>query len=161
MEFLRDELENGPVGSTQVGKDARAAGITDITLKRAKRALGVRSRKQSDGPWAWEIPEGDPEPHTSQGDPLDPLPVGKPDSGQQGEEQGDHGDPLARNRDPRVTKPDPHGEGEQGAQGDQGDHDSGGSTDLSAAEDRKVRKLIREGMAPVLARREVLKDWEI
>ena len=59
MEFLRDELEDGPVRSGQVSKDARAAGVTEITLKRAKSALGVRSRKQGDGPWTWALPEED------------------------------------------------------------------------------------------------------
>lgn len=86
MEFLRDEIKDGPVGSTQVSKDARAAGITDITLKRAKSALGVRSRKQGDGPWTWALPEEDHQPRTSQDDPLDPLPAGRPTSGQQDEE---------------------------------------------------------------------------
>jgi hypothetical protein len=161
MEFLRDELESGPVESTQVSKDARAAGITEITLKRAKRALGVRSRKQADGPWAWEMPEGAPEPHTSQDDPLDPLPVGNPVPGQRDEGQGDHRDPLDRSGDSRATKPDPRSEGEQGAQGDQGDHGLGDSTRPSAEEERRIRKLTREGMSPNWARREVLGDWEM
>jgi len=162
MEFLRNELESGPVESTQVSKDARAAGITEITLKRAKSTLGVRSRKQADGPWAWEMPEGDPEPYTSQDDPLDPLPVGDPVSGQWDERQGDQDDPLARSGGSRATKPDPQGEGEQGAQGDQADNGLGDSTRRpSAEEERRIRKLTREGMAPELARREVLGDWEL
>jgi DNA-binding transcriptional ArsR family regulator len=43
------------------------------------------------------------------------------------------------------------------------DRGSGGprSRRLSAEEERRVRKLIREGMAPEWARREVLKEWEI
>jgi hypothetical protein len=159
MEFLRDELEGGPVKSSQVSKDARATGITEITLKRAKSTLGVRSRKQSNGTWTWEIPKGDHWPHTPQDDPLDPLPAAKPVSGQRGEEQSDHDDPLARGGDFRVTKPRPHVEGEQD---DQGDHGLGDSTRRpSAEEEQRIRNLIREGMSPKWAALEVLGDREV
>jgi AAA domain len=159
VEFLRDGLGSGPVESKQVRKDARAAGITDITLKRAKSALGVRSKKQSTGPWAWEIPEENHEPYTSQVDPLDPLPVEKVIPRQRGEGQEDHPDPLDRGGDSRAIEPSVQGEG---AQGDQEDHSfRNTSPRLSAEQDRKVSKLVREGMAPELARREVLGDWEV
>ncbi len=53
-EFLLQELEDGPVAAEQVEKDARGAQISVRTLKRAKRALGVRSRKQGDV-WNWVL----------------------------------------------------------------------------------------------------------
>jgi len=134
MEFLRDVLGNGPVWSKQVQKDAREADVTEITLKRAKAALGIRSEKQGDGSWAWALPKGDRQPHTSQDDPLDLL------------------DPLP------TDKPDSRGEGEQGSQGDQGDHRYEGRVRLSAEEVREVQRMIAEGMTPTLARAEILSD---
>jgi hypothetical protein len=54
-EFLSQELEDGPVAAEQVEKDARGAQISMRTLRRAKRELGVKSRKQSDA-WYWVLP---------------------------------------------------------------------------------------------------------
>src|SRR5215204_422737 len=53
-EFLSQELEDGSVPAEQVEKDARAAQVSMRTLKRAKRELGVRSRKQGDV-WYWVL----------------------------------------------------------------------------------------------------------
>jgi hypothetical protein len=159
MEFLRDELASGPVWSEQVKEDADAADIAVGTLKRAKSKLRIRSKKQSDGTWTWEVPEEDHRPRNAQDDPLDPLPAGKPAPGQQGEEQGDHDDPLARSQDSRAAKPDPQSEGEQGAQGDQGDQGLGhGTRRPSAEEERRIRNLTRQGVSPRWARLEVLGD---
>jgi hypothetical protein len=119
MDFLRAALGKGPVWSKQVKKEAREADIAEITLKRAKAALGVHSLKQGDGSWAWALPEVDHQPHASQNDPL---PINRPDSGQRGEKHGDHYDPLERSGESRVSRPDSRGEGEQGAQGDQEDY---------------------------------------
>jgi hypothetical protein len=58
MSFLREELKNGALPSTQVIRDANAAGISERTLKRAKQSLGVRSVKISGG-WLWSIPDFD------------------------------------------------------------------------------------------------------
>ncbi len=52
-EFLRDLLSNGPVESKEVQKEAKAAGITDITLRRAKKVLGVKVQKR-DFAGGWE-----------------------------------------------------------------------------------------------------------
>lgn len=57
MEFLRDVLGSGPVWSKQVEKDAREAEISKATLRRAKSELGVRSTKEGDGSWTWELPQ--------------------------------------------------------------------------------------------------------
>ncbi len=101
MEFLRDILGDGPVWSKEIKKEARAADISEITLKRAKGALGVRSEKQGDGSWSWALPprkgnEGDqgvPFPKDDPDDSLDSLPANKPDVVMQGDQddQGDQG----------------------------------------------------------------------
>jgi hypothetical protein len=54
-EFLLQELAEGPVAAEQVEKDARRAQVSARTLKRAKSALSVRSRKQGDA-WYWVLP---------------------------------------------------------------------------------------------------------
>lgn len=53
---LRDLLGNGPIPSKDVQRQARDAGISDATLRRAKDALGVRSiRDGFGGPWSWAL----------------------------------------------------------------------------------------------------------
>jgi len=57
--FLKDLLEDGSRSVTEIQKEARNAGISDITLRRAKDMLGVRARKTSFGEsgfWVWELP---------------------------------------------------------------------------------------------------------
>jgi archaellum biogenesis ATPase FlaH len=53
--FLSQELADGAMAAEEVKKDARGAGISERTLKRAKREMGVRSRKRG-GVWYWELP---------------------------------------------------------------------------------------------------------
>jgi hypothetical protein len=55
MTFLREELKNGSLPSTQVIADANARGISERTLKRAKQSLGVKSI-QVKGGWLWALP---------------------------------------------------------------------------------------------------------
>ena len=58
-EFLLDRLEAGPVNSDDIVDEARQEGIAKRTLDRAKKDLGIKSRKQqgrADGPWFWELP---------------------------------------------------------------------------------------------------------
>jgi DNA repair protein RadA/Sms len=45
-EFLREALSEGPRTSKEVQKEAREAGIAEITLSRAKQSLGVKARKE-------------------------------------------------------------------------------------------------------------------
>ena len=52
-DFLSKELADGRVAAELVKKDARSAGVSERTLKRAKRALGVGSEKEGDGTWSW------------------------------------------------------------------------------------------------------------
>jgi hypothetical protein len=97
MDFLRDALKDGPRWSNAVKKEAREADISEITLKRAKEALGVRSEKEADGSWTWRLPEGKENKgvQAQQGDPLDPLPTAE------------------------SLPADQEGQGDQEAQGDQ------------------------------------------
>ncbi len=57
--FLRDYLETGPQPVKALKAAARDAGVSDATLQRAKRALGVRAVKAGfggDGHWTWALP---------------------------------------------------------------------------------------------------------
>jgi hypothetical protein len=66
-EWLLDFLAGGPKPAIDVIKEARKAGHAEKTLKRAKKAVGVKSLKNAFGmgkSWAWaraehahEIPE--------------------------------------------------------------------------------------------------------
>jgi archaellum biogenesis ATPase FlaH len=59
--FLRDLLVDRPVASKDGLKAAREAGISEITLRRARERLGIRPRRIGfDGAWFWGLPaEGD------------------------------------------------------------------------------------------------------
>ena len=74
-EFLRDALQDGSRRSNAVKKEARDADISEITLKKAKREIGVRSEKEADGSWTWRLPEGKgiKGGQASEDDFLDPL----------------------------------------------------------------------------------------
>jgi hypothetical protein len=54
--FLRLLLDDGPILAREAKQQARDAGISDITLRRAREALGVhisRSGFGADGQWLW------------------------------------------------------------------------------------------------------------
>ena len=58
-EFLLDRLEAGPVKANDIVDEAKQDGIAERTLKRAKKELGIKSRKtpsKFDGEWYWELP---------------------------------------------------------------------------------------------------------
>lgn len=89
-------LAGGPVPRNQIQEEAREAEISGSTLKRAKKALGVRSKK-TPGPWLWLLPEtnGTEGAHTAVGGPLGPLDPPAASKGarlsEEGQEdQGDH-----------------------------------------------------------------------
>ncbi|HVT16581.1 MAG TPA: AAA family ATPase [Thermoanaerobaculia bacterium] len=57
--FLRDLLAEGPVPARRVVAAAKAAGITERTLRRAKDREGIAVTKQgfgASGQWLWSIP---------------------------------------------------------------------------------------------------------
>jgi hypothetical protein len=58
MRFLEDLLKDGPVSVQTVIDAARQAGIAEMTLKRAKKQIGITSKKDStySGGWLWELP---------------------------------------------------------------------------------------------------------
>jgi len=92
-EFLRDALGGGPRWSKAVKEEARGDGISEITLKRAKGMVGVRSVKEADGSWTWRLPgskgiAGEQAPNDEPLDRLEPLPTNETlAEGQEG--QGD------------------------------------------------------------------------
>lgn len=55
VEWLRDQLGNGPVTVKDLKKEAIAAGVAWRTLERAKVSAGVRARKRGMGGWIWEV----------------------------------------------------------------------------------------------------------
>ena len=57
-EFLLERLETGPVNSADIIEEAKQEGIAVKTLRRAKKELGVKSRRQggTNGTWFWESP---------------------------------------------------------------------------------------------------------
>jgi hypothetical protein len=58
VRFLEDLLKGGPVKAQAVIDAARQAGIAEVTLKRAKRQIGIMSKKDPTyrGGWLWELP---------------------------------------------------------------------------------------------------------
>ena len=63
VEFLNDILADGPVPSKQVLKEAEDAGISETTLRRAKKLLDVSpdrkntaGKKRGSGRWVWKLP---------------------------------------------------------------------------------------------------------
>jgi RecA-family ATPase len=79
MDFLRDELGEGPMTANTVKENARKADITGATLKRAKQALKVKSEKEGDGSWSWHLPgkerygKGINDAHASHDEPLEKV----------------------------------------------------------------------------------------
>ncbi|MEO5326966.1 MAG: AAA family ATPase [Magnetococcus sp. THC-1_WYH] len=68
-EFLADQLKNGSVDAQRIKNEARGAGVSEMTLRRAKTALGVRAKKETvSGKWKWSLPQ-----KTGTNDHLDHL----------------------------------------------------------------------------------------
>lgn len=61
IDFLRSALSEGPRDNKEVKKEAKQAGISEATLRRATQRLGIKPRKLG-GPgseaqkWVWELP---------------------------------------------------------------------------------------------------------
>jgi hypothetical protein len=56
VEFLREVLAGGPMAANEVKEQARAAGISERTLSRAKADLGVKAEKTGfEGEWVWRF----------------------------------------------------------------------------------------------------------
>jgi hypothetical protein len=62
-DVLREILSAGRVLSTDVFAQARAAGVSEGTLRRAKKRLGIKpGRASGSSPWHWELPPQGPPP---------------------------------------------------------------------------------------------------
>ena len=58
-DWLCDLLAGGPRRATDVEREARDAGFSVATIRRAKAARGIQSRKPAfGGPWEWTLPTG-------------------------------------------------------------------------------------------------------
>ena len=57
VDFLSAELARGPQPAAELHTNATAVGISEITLRRAKNALGVTSTKVGFDHWAWKLPD--------------------------------------------------------------------------------------------------------
>jgi hypothetical protein len=66
VNFLNGELgQRGPRLYQELLAEAKKAGISEITLRRAKAQLGIQSQKRGfgeTGEWYWGFPASDPEP---------------------------------------------------------------------------------------------------
>jgi hypothetical protein len=65
VEFLRQALADGPRGAKEMEAEASQAAIPWESVKRAKKAAGVMTRKErgvANGAWIWELAEAIPEP---------------------------------------------------------------------------------------------------
>jgi hypothetical protein len=60
VRFLRVELSDGPKPGKRVQAEAREAGISEATLRRARQILGIKPNKQGfeGGRWIWQLSEG-------------------------------------------------------------------------------------------------------
>lgn len=54
-DFLEQSLASGPVSAIEIFSDAKAQGISERTLERAKDKLKILSTKKPQG-WIWELP---------------------------------------------------------------------------------------------------------
>ena len=54
-EFLQEKLKAGPAAASELESEAKAVGINETTLRRAKKAIDVESNKQGDK-WYWRLP---------------------------------------------------------------------------------------------------------
>lgn len=58
VEILEIALANGPVSAVEVNKEARQAGISQKSLRRAKERLGIKPKKSGfDTGWVWSLPQ--------------------------------------------------------------------------------------------------------
>jgi hypothetical protein len=65
-DFLRGALADGPENVWKIQRDAKEMMIAPITLQRAKRRLGLVSKKRI-GSWQWSMPEKSSKPQAPSG----------------------------------------------------------------------------------------------
>ena len=82
-DVLRSILADGPKPATAAQAEARAAGVSPGTLRRAREALGIRPRKDGfrGGCWTWQSPAGPAESQLPDRQPsVAPTPPGPSDT---------------------------------------------------------------------------------
>ena len=72
MEVLRDILRDGAMPATDVYRQAEHRGIADRTLKRAKKAAGVRAQRRGKV-WFWSLPDDQKPQHGQPTGDVGPL----------------------------------------------------------------------------------------
>jgi putative DNA primase/helicase len=56
LDFLREELADGPRAAHDIKKAAREAGLSWATVRRAQERLGIKPRKLGfDSGWQWGL----------------------------------------------------------------------------------------------------------
>lgn len=69
VQWLEDELSDGPMQSTELDDRAKELGLAWKTVWRASKELGVRKTKDGfGGPWLWMLPGHDPESKATSND---------------------------------------------------------------------------------------------
>lgn len=58
VEWIKDQLADGPIPSNKMIVDAKENGYSERTLRRAFKEMGGRSRKEGDK-WVWCLPNQD------------------------------------------------------------------------------------------------------
>jgi hypothetical protein len=107
LEFLKDELSEGPMAAKQIKLNAKAEGVSERTLNRAKARLKVRSTKEAYG-WTWTMPEA---PDNQGGRGSDPGNLA-------GAENGNGRDPACSAQDCQGCQHCQGGEREDGGKSD-------------------------------------------
>ena len=82
-EWLREMIEAGPVRTEEIKVEAKAAGLTWATIRRAKENIGAKAVRQGygeEGGWFWKLP--DPVLVKGAHSPLHPEHVSAFDSGE-------------------------------------------------------------------------------
>lgn len=82
-EWLREMLEAGPVRTEEIKAEAKAAGLTWSTIRRAKDTISAKAVRQGygeDGGWFWRLP--DPKPAKDAHATLHPENVSAFDDGE-------------------------------------------------------------------------------
>ena len=74
--FIEDQLANGPMRATAIKERAKEQDISDSTLQRAKKTLGVESERLIEGQldWFWRLP-GDERRPDVEGNDIDGGPT--------------------------------------------------------------------------------------
>lgn len=63
VEVLQNVLSNGPVQVAEINKEAKQAGISPKSLRRAREGLGIKPRKTDfKGGWVWSLPQHEDAP---------------------------------------------------------------------------------------------------